>query len=223
MKHVIVVMFFVALFLGCHESNSVEPIINSSDQLDKISKSNELIFDLPQKDKESKEVDFQYNYNFNPDKGCGSVIGETSLEYTIDKEAHGQFFYRSLKDVEIAVFSTMLINNKPIKTKYIYKLNRIEKVTKTGKIISGTTWGTFKMFSVGKYYNNVEIFRGEFTGDILLKTATLKLSGKGVWGSYRDRYLSAVEKQVCNSSNGSLKCLISTVKGKISPRVVSDN
>ncbi|MEN8193373.1 MAG: hypothetical protein ABFS12_11195 [Bacteroidota bacterium] len=221
MKQLIFALLFMALLLGCHESNSVEPILDNSTQQNKWdNKSAEGILNLPQKDLNTKEVDIYYKYNFKPGE-CGK--SNKPLKYIIDKEnIDDDYMYRHLYDVEIETPSTTVINNKPFKTSHVYKLNRIEKITPGGKILNGTTWGTFKIL-YGDEDNEVEMFRGDFTGEILFSMVSIKLTGKGLLGSYKDRTLLALEKQVCNSSDGKLQCWTSDAKGKLAPKVRIDN
>ena len=219
MIRVIVLLFSVAV-IGCHESNSVEPVLDNSTRLNRIDGVNEIIGN-PIENDESETTTFLSKHDFDPDEGRGTIVGEKSLEYIIDKEVKNKYTYRHLIDVEIVVPSEMVINNKVFPTEQVYLLNREEKVTSGGKVVSGTTWGTFKIFSVGKPFN-VELFSGEFTGNISLKTTKIVLKGKGVQGHYKDRYFLAEDEQIHTSQNGKLHGWISNMKGTISQKVFAD-
>lgn len=222
MKNAIVAMFFMVLFLGCHESNSVEPILDSSDQMNRMDNiTDDVTLNLPGKGGNSKEVKFVGNSKFNPDKKCGKVIYGT-LKYTPDNEVKEEFFVsRYFYNVKVEAPSQMVINNKTCPTKNIYIINRVEKVTKLGKVISGKTWGTFQIHQMGGH--NPAIFQGEFTGEIEFKTANIKLKGKGVRGNYLGRVFKASEQQVCTASGGELHCWTSNMEGSILPRITIDD
>jgi len=222
MKHLIFMLLLLVLFLGCHESNSVEPILDNSAQMNRVNNLDDGTLDVPLKGGNTKEVEFVGNSSFNPDKKCGAVVNGKSLKYTYDSDVKENIVTRWFYDVEVWSPSQMVRKNKTIKTRNVYTINRVEKVTKRGKVISGETWGTFKIFEIGKY-SDVLMFQGEFTGEILFKTTTLKLIGKGLIGSYMNRDMIASEKQICSASGGKLHCWTSSMKGSVLERVKIDH
>lgn len=219
MKRVIFLMLFMAV-IGCHESNSVEPVLDNSAQLNRFDDVNGTL-DNPLKNEDSKEVKFIGNSCFNPAKKIGEVKNGT-LKYTIDNEAKEEFFVRRyFYNVKVEAPSQMIINNRSFPTTNVYLINRVEKSTKSGKVISGKTWGTFKIHQIGGH--SPAIFQGEFTGEIEFKTTIIKLKGKGVRGDYLGRGMKASEQLVCTASGGELLCWTSNMEGSILPLVKNDD
>jgi len=210
MKRVIFLMLFVAV-IGCHESNSVEPVLENSAQLNRLDDVNGTL-DNPLKNGDAKVTSLLCNYNFNPDdpkKRCGWVV-KGSLDYVLDG------LQRYIKNVEIAAPSKMIIDGKKHKVRAHYTINRAENIGLGGKLLNGTTSGTFKILKDG---NDEEMFIGKFSGEIFLNKTTIKLKGEGV-NSYADKYLLAEESQSCSSVNGKLHCWTSVIKGSILSSVV---
>ncbi len=73
MKRVIFLMLFVAV-IGCHESNSVEPVLDNSAQLNRLDDVNGTL-DNPLKNGEAKVISLLCNYNFNHEmrKDCERI------------------------------------------------------------------------------------------------------------------------------------------------------
>ena len=145
-----------------------------------------------------------------------------TLKYTIDNEAQEELIVRRyFNNAKVKTQSQMVINNKTYPTKNVYTINRVERVTKSGKVISGKTWGTFKIHQIGGH--NPAIFQGEFTGEIKFQTTNIKLKGKGLRGNYLGRAMKASEQLVCTASGGELQCWTSNMEGTIFPRVETDD
>jgi len=222
MKRVIFLMLFVAV-VGCHDSNSVGPVLDNSAQLNRLDDVNGTLGN-PLKNGGTKTDVFLCNYNFNPGQ-CGDVMNGSSLEYVIDNEIKGELIQRYIFNAQIYSPSKMVIDRKSFNTCNIYTINRMEKVTQGGKVLSGETWGTFKIVQYTGTVpneNSVALFEGEFTGNIVLNTTKIKLTGKGQLG-YRDRYLSVEEVQHCTSNVGKLQCWTANMKGSLSSRVKYEN
>ena len=222
MKQVIFVFLVVALFFGCHESNSVEPILDNSNQLNRQD-------GMPIQGQNTVSVRLSCEYNFNPDAAdqqCGGLMSGTSLKYILDEPNGDGIHQRYIRRAQIYSPSKLEINGIIFNTYNIYSLNRKERVTSEGNVVSGKTWGTFRIVEnrgtiPQKGSHNVVLFKGEFTGDILDNTTKIKLTGEGV-ETYRNYHLKATEKQNCTSSNGKLHCWTSAIKGRISVPIFSD-
>jgi len=213
--------------IGCHESNSVEPVLDNSAQLNRLDEVNGALGDSFKFDDMKREI-FLCEYNFNPEarnEQCGGFLNGSSLEYTyiVDSEIDENFKYRYVYDVQLYSPSKIVIGNKRHNTCNIYTVNRMEKVTLAGKVVSGKTWGTFKIVlykGTVPDKSNVVLFEGEFTGEIEFKTTRIKLTAEGQ-RSYNKRYLIADEEQICGASTG--RCWTSNMKGSISPRVETED
>lgn len=216
MRLVMCIMLFVVIFLGCHESNSVEPILNNSTQLNK---SNDLDGTLNvSQDKDIKVVPFSSKYNFNPEapnKECGDCLNGTTLEYIVEgKERH-------FNNAQMWAPSEMTIDGKKINTRHIYTINRVENTGMGGKTLEGNTWGTFEITAV-RTGRKVKLFEGEFKGEIFLNRAKIKLSGMGL-GPYAKYNYYSEEEQVCTNKNGKLHCWTSESNGFLYPDPVKAN
>ncbi|MEN8193372.1 MAG: hypothetical protein ABFS12_11190 [Bacteroidota bacterium] len=215
MKQLIFALLFMAFFLGCHESNSVEPILDNSIQQNKFD--NELDEGVPDLssliDGDTEQLEVACDYEFDPENGSGECCGG-SLEYFKDPEPDNGYYNRHLFNAKVRIPSTMLINNLQHEICIEFLVNRMEKVTASDEIVEGSAWGTFKIF----YRNSeVEIFKGKFTGEIQNEETIITMVGKGLIKNYKNRTFWAKEKQVCNSSDGVLKCWIAEIKGYVFP------
>jgi len=209
MKRVIFLMLFVAV-IGCHESNSVEPVLDNSAQLNRLDDVNGTL-DNPLKNGEAKVTSLLCNYNFNPyhpRQNCGEVVNG-SLDYVVDG------LQRYIKNVVIKAPSTVILDGKRFETFNYYTFSRVENINSAGKLLNGTTKGTFKITD----RNNVEMFHGKYSGEIFLNKTTIRLKGEGL-NSYADKYLLAEEIQNCSSVNGKLHCWRGVIRGSILPSVV---
>lgn len=218
MKHVIFLLLILAFCFGCHESNSVEPILDSSTQLNR---SNDLdgTMSVPEKDSDvARSIPSETKYNFNPEalnKECGGCLNGTTLEYIVEGPE------RHISNAQIWAPSEMTIDGKKINTRHIYTINRVENIGMGGKTLEGTTWGTFEIKAVRKG-SQAKLFEGEFKGEIFLNRAKIKLSGKGL-GPYAKYNYYSEEEQVCTNKNGKLRCWTSKSNGFLYPDPVKEN
>ena len=127
----------------------------------------------------------QGNYNFNPCNNCGGLLNGCCLDYRYDDAITNGITTRYLTDVEFYAPSTMILDGKPIQTVNIYTLNRKERVLKSGKIIDGEVWGSFRVETATGFHplnpqkNPKTLATGKFSGDIEGKVTKVNLVGKG--------------------------------------------
>ena len=219
MKQLIFILLSIAVFIGCQESNSVEPISDYSDQINKLE---EDLFGEPILDGYSKAKKVVCNYSFNPSAQCGGMLYGCCLNYRYDDAITNGETSRYLKDVQFWAPSTMKIGKQTIQTCNIYTLNKTERIGLHGKIIGGEAWGNFQVIvATGKHpldsnESPTILFDGKFSGEINDNVTNIKLIGKG-HNSLAGRNLIAHEVQVCNSGNGKLSCFSSEIIGKVTP------
>lgn len=218
MKQIIFILLSIAVFIGCQESNSVEPILDNPSQLKVLEAEIQPFI----KNGETREVLVQGSYNFNPCNNCGGLLNGCCLDYRYDDAITNGRTTRYLTDVEFYAPSTMILDGKSIKTVNIYSLNRKERVLKSGKIIDGKVWGSFRVETAAGFHplnsqkNPKALATGKFRGNIEGKVTKVYLVGKGQ-NLFADRMFSASSVQVCNADNGALICITAEFKGKFTP------
>ena len=217
MKQLILIMISVAFVLGCQESTSVEPELNSSDEINKLE---EDLFNRPFRDGYSIEKEVLCDYTFNPSANCGGLLNGTKLIYRYDDAITNGETKRYLENVEIYVPSSMKVGKKEvIQTCIIYTLNRTEIIGINDKVIGGETWGSFKVVKSNGSVPTPEcivLFEGKFRGDINFDITKRTLAGKGI-NSFSGRLFSANEFIECNGKRGKFNCFTSQLKGKVTP------
>ena len=219
MKQIIFILLSIAVFIGCQESNSVEPTSDYSDQINKLE---EDFFGERILDGYSKAKKVVCNYDFNPSAHCGGMLNGCRLDYRYDDAITNGETIRYLKDVQFWAPSTMKIGKQTIQTCNIYTLNKTERIGLNGKILGGEAWGTFQVKAAtgdclfDLYESSDILFEGKFSGVVNGKVTNVKLVAKG-YNSLAGRNFIANEVQVCNSSNGKINCISSEIKGKVSP------
>lgn len=216
MKQLIFILLSVILFMGCQESNSLEPNLND---LNQISKMSEDLSINPILDGHSKEVQVLCNYCFNPDQEHGGWL--SSPKYRYDDAITDGVIIRYLDDVKFFAPSVMEIGGKKTRVFISYTVNRTEKILLNGKVIRGETWGSFKIFKCKDpnsnhldQNNSLLLFQGKLSGKINFDVTNIKLIGKGE-NAFYDRNFVASEIQVCTSKNQEFTCYSSQLTGKI--------
>ncbi len=167
MKQFIFILLSVAMFNGCQESNSVEPIFDNSHQINKFE---EDPFTIPILDGNGEEKAVKCDYAFNPAADCGGLLNGSIFKYRYDDAITDGVTKRYLENVEIYAPSIMQLGAKEFtEVCMIYTLNRTEIIGLYNMVIGGETWGTFKVVeSNGAVPNDkcTVLFEGEFKGDI---------------------------------------------------------
>jgi hypothetical protein len=219
MKQLFFILLTAAIFFGCQDSNSVDPISDYSDQLNKVE---EDLFGEPILNGDNKAQNVVCKYDFNPSANCGGLLNGCNLRYHNYDAIGSGVTIRYLRDVQYWVHSTMKMGNKTIQTCNIYTLNKTEILNLQGKIIGGEAWGIFQikaatgdcLFDV--YESTETLFEGKFSGTVNGKVTNVKMFAKGK-NHLTGRNLVAKEVQACNSSNGKLTCFSSEIIGKVTP------
>lgn len=219
MKQLFFILLTAVIFFGCQESNSVDPISDYSDQLNKVE---EDLFKEPLLNGYSKAKKVECNYDFIPSAQCGGMLCGCSFEYQYDEAIINGETRRYLKDVQFWAPSTMKIGKQTIQTCNIYNLNKTERVGINDKILGGEAWGTFQvkvatgdcLFDI--YESSDILFEGKFSGVIKGKVTNVKMFAKGQ-NQMTGRNFVAKEVQVCYENNRKINCISSVIKGEVSP------
>ena len=196
MKNLVYLITASVLLLACEQS-MVEPVYEDpADSEKQIQISNELNDDNLAPKKNYRKVSFAGEYTFDPDNQNGGFVGKHTPKYAYENNTE-----RSLRNLRIYSPGELTIAEKTYKVVNVYTINRYERLSKKGIVVSGKTWGHFEIYlkkkpeikedeipvrfsttntaSLDKDKLGNIIFNGQFSGTITGGKVTVALVGNG--------------------------------------------
>ena len=222
MKNLFYLLVGSFLLLAC-ERSIVEPTYDDPLELDKAELSHE---NLGPK-KSYVTIDFRSQYNFDPSENNGDFLANETPKYSYETDQE-----RFLRNMKVYTPGTLTVGENNYKVVNVYTINKQERLSKKGNVISGNTWGEFRIhlesegnikedersekdsLILTKVLNQPElgelILSGKFSGKINGNKIKIKLHGQG-HNKLNGAKLVGVEQMTC----GEKFCWKSNSSGKV--------